>query len=87
MCRAAVPAFLALDLERLVEGAAGGDDAQLLVEHQQRLAHGIHDGLRERISDCREWYEVIDERIRRNGVPPLAGAHTRHPRCHDADSF
>ena len=47
-CRAAALRLLAVDLERLVEGAAGGDDAKVLVQHQQRLAHGVDDGLRER---------------------------------------
>ena len=34
--------------EGLIEGAAGGDDAQILVEHQERVANGIDDGMRER---------------------------------------
>ena len=52
--------FLAVGLERFVEGAAGGDDAQVLIQHQQGLAHGVDDGLSQRpaVFDCCEWSDV-----------------------------
>jgi hypothetical protein len=37
---------LARHLEGQVEGAAGSDDAQIPIEHQEGLADGVHDGLR-----------------------------------------
>ena len=36
------------DLEFLIERAARGEHAEVLVEHQERFAHGIDDRLRER---------------------------------------
>ena len=39
--------IIAACLKRLVERAASGDDAQILVQHQQRLAHSVDDGARE----------------------------------------
>ncbi len=41
----------------LKEGPAGGDDAQILIENYEWIAHGIDDGLRERKSglDIDEW--------------------------------
>ena len=36
------------EMEGLIEGPARGDDAQVVVEHQKRIANGIDDGMRER---------------------------------------
>ena len=38
--------LLGLDRKGAVEGAAGGDDVKLVVEHNQRLANGVDDALR-----------------------------------------
>ena len=39
------------ELEGLVERPAGGGDALILVEHEERIAHGINDGMRKRERD------------------------------------
>ena len=36
-----------VDLEGLVKGLAGNQDGQPVVQHQQRLAHRLHDDLRQ----------------------------------------
>src|ERR1035437_6744845 len=35
------------EMKCLIEGAARGDDAQVVIEHQKRVANGIDDGVRE----------------------------------------
>ena len=39
---------LTVQLERLIESAVGGDDAQVLIEDKQRIADRIHNRLGER---------------------------------------
>src|SRR3989337_2604272 len=41
------PDSLTGELEYLIESPARGDDAQVVVEHQQRVTNGIDDGVRE----------------------------------------
>ena len=36
------------EMKGLVEGSARGDDAQVLIEHKDRVANGIDDGICER---------------------------------------
>ena len=49
-----------VDFERKIEGAACGDDTQVLIEDQEGLADRIHDRLGERapIVDIHEWLTV-----------------------------
>ena len=44
------------DLKRLIEGAVGASDAQGGIQHQERLAHRIHDVLRVR-------FDVFNQRF------------------------
>src|SRR5450830_1400613 len=48
------------ELEGLVKGSARGDDAQVLVEHQKRVANRINDSVRERDSvwNLDEWRDL-----------------------------
>jgi hypothetical protein len=39
---------LTIDPERQIKGSARGYDAEMAIEHDQRLGDGIHDGLRQR---------------------------------------
>jgi hypothetical protein len=48
--------FLSVDSEGQIEGAACSDDAQVLVENQQWLAHGINDSLCKSVPI----YEIIE---------------------------
>jgi len=43
-----------------MEGSARSDDAQVLVEHQKRVANGIYDGVRERdsVGNLDEWRDL-----------------------------
>jgi hypothetical protein len=54
--------FLPFDPEGQVERSAGGDDAQILIEDQQRLANRIDDrqGKRSCVVDTREEVNVSD---------------------------
>ena len=40
--------FVAADLECLIERAARGEHAQVIIQHQERFTNGIYDRLRKR---------------------------------------
>src|ERR1035437_6960525 len=60
------PDILIDELEGLIEGPARGDDAQIVIEHQKRVANGIDDGVRECgcVWNEGEWHVKFPPRFR-----------------------
>jgi len=58
--------ILTIQLERLMESAVCSDDAQVLIENQERIADRIYDRLRERVRFV-EIYERLVVRPRQRG--------------------
>ena len=61
--------LVATDLEGLEERAAGGHDAEIAVEHEQGLAHGVDDALRQGVACPQEPVEVFQVYQELRSVP------------------
>ena len=60
------PGFVGTDRECAIERAARGDDAQILVQHDERLAHGVDDRMCER-----RCVMAVDEVLAEHNGSPL----------------